>query len=316
MTRRSDGYDEQGKTENATEEFAAVANEDAFLDAIADGVDPSDGSDPLAALLLELKEDIDRPMPEPPQIDATAESAEDATVVPLRRKRFGRRRAGAKDERRQPSPWVAGLVGAAAATAVVTGSGAALYNATPGSALWGPATAVFGDRTAAVELASTLDELEAANDSGDRDAANALFEQARKLLASMEPRANQGRESREGEAPAPIVRTKVSTVTVTPTPPPAEPKVITETVQPNQPEEQSPQPQPSQAQPTSQPQPSGTKETPVRPNPLESPTASTSAPQHEGETSDAGQVTQEPVTSEATSNSAPGGGTLGDAQNY
>lgn len=323
MARRSnghsDGYDYgHGETDNVTEEFAAVANEDAFLDALAAGVDPSDGNDPLAAMLLELKEDVERPMPAPPRVEATrddtgdAEATEDATVVPLRRKLFGRRSAGER-RRTQPSPWVAGLVGAAAATAVVTGSGAALYNATPGSPLWGPATAVFGDRTAAVELASTLDELQAANDSGDRDAASALFDQARKLLASMEPRANQGREGRDAEAPEPIVRTKVSTVTVTP--PPPEPEVITETVQPSQPAEQSPQP--SQAQPPAQ-EPSASREAPVRPNPLESPSASTPAPEGESEaTSDAGHTPQETVVPGSSErNTAPGGGTLGEAQNY
>lgn len=324
MARCSDGHgygDDYGRNEadNVTEEFAAVANEDAFLDALAAGVDPSDGSDPLAAMLLELKADIDRPMPAPPRVEATrdatgdTEEAKDTTVVPLRRKLFGRRSAGERRGRTQPSPWVAGLVGAAAATAVVTGSGAALYNATPGSPLWGPATAVFGDRTAAVELASTLDELQAANDSGDRDAASALFDQARKLLASMEPRANQGREGRDAEAPEPIVRTKVSTVTVTP--PPPEPEVITETVQPSQPAEQSPQP--SQAQPPAQ-EPSASREAPVRPNPLESPSASTPAPEGESEaTSDAGHTPQETVVPGSSErNTAPGGGTLGEAQNY
>ncbi|OFP36212.1 hypothetical protein [Corynebacterium sp. HMSC071B10] len=323
MTRRSDGHgygDDygHGEADNVTEEFAAVANEDAFLDALAAGVDPSDGNDPLAAMLLELKADIDRPMPAPPRVEAAREAAgdteeaEDTTVVPLRRKLFGRRSAGARRGRTQPSPWVAGLVGAAAATAVVTGSGAALYNATPGSPLWGPATAVFGDRTAAVELASTLDELQAANDSGDRDAASALFDQARKLLASMEPRANQSREGRDAEAPEPIVRTKVSTVTVTP--PPPEPQVVTETVQPSQPAEQSPQP--SQAQPPAQ-QPSESREAPVRPNPLESPSAPTSA-QESGaeETGNEGHTPQETVVPGSTEHTAPGGGTLGEAQNY
>ena len=51
MTRRSDGHgygDDygHGEADNVTEEFAAVANEDAFLDALAAGVDPSDGNDP------------------------------------------------------------------------------------------------------------------------------------------------------------------------------------------------------------------------------------------------------------------------------
>ena len=279
MTRRDD---------EATEEFAAVADVDAWLDAIAAGEDPSSGEDELAALFLDLKGEVDRPASEPLLIDATstpsdnpdapdAPDASDETgtagsVIPFRSASRKSRRS-----RRGVSPWVSGLVGAAAATAVVTGSGAALYNATPGSPLWGPATAVFGDRTAAVELAATLDELEAANDSGDKDAASALFEQARALLASMEPRAKQGRDGEEGQAPITTMRTKVSTVTVTPPPaePPApapEPQTVTETVVPSA----NPQPtleQPSSsaavrpsAQPSSQP-------SAVRPNPLPRPSA-------------------------------------------
>ena len=270
MTRRDD---------EATEEFAAVADVDAWLDAIAAGEDPSSGEDELAALFLDLKGEVDRPASEPLLIDATStpsdasdETGTAGSVIPFRSASRKSRRS-----RRGVSPWVSGLVGAAAATAVVTGSGAALYNATPGSPLWGPATAVFGDRTAAVELAATLDELEAANDSGDKDAASALFEQARALLASMEPRAKQGRDGEEGQAPITTMRTKVSTVTVTPPPaePPApapEPQTVTETVVPSA----NPQPtleQPSSsaavrpsAQPSSQP-------SAVRPNPLPRPSA-------------------------------------------
>lgn len=279
MTRRND---------EATEEFAAVADVDAWLDAIAAGEDPSGGEDELAALFLDLKGEVDRPASEPLLIDATstpsdnpdASDAPDASdetgtagsVIPFRSASRKPRRS-----RRGVSPWVSGLVGAAAATAVVTGSGAALYNATPGSPLWGPATAVFGDRTAAVELAATLDELEAANDSGDKDAASALFEQARALLASMEPRANQGRDGEEGRVPITTMRTKVSTVTVTPSPaePPApapEPQTVTETVVPSanaQPTLEQPASsaadRPS-AQPSSQP-------SAVRPNPLPQPSA-------------------------------------------
>lgn len=345
MARRSE--------EHATETFASVANEDAFLDALAAGTDPSGGKDPLATMLLELKADVDRPMPEPMLIDgaqtptsATASTDEDSAgdnVVPLRRGIFGRRAgSGARRERKGPSPWVSGLIGAAAATAVVTGSGAALYNATPGSPLWGPATAVFGDRTAAVELAATLDKLEAANDSGDRDAAAALFEQARKLLESMEPRVNHGREGRSAETPTTTMRTKVSTVTVAPSKQPAtsqdaRPVIVTETVQPGQASE------PAQSAPQTQPsaQPSGQQGTPVRPNPLESPTASVPATQGGGDTSggadqqpqpapeapsaqhvpDDGGAVMRPAPEEAGPAAAPAataqhGGSLGEAQNY
>ena len=328
MTRRDD---------EVTEEFAAVADVDAWLDAIAAGEDPSGGEDELAALFLDLKGEVDRPASEPLLIDATstpsdnpdASDASDETgtagsVIPFRSASRKPRRS-----RRGVSPWVSGLVGAAAATAVVTGSGAALYNATPGSPLWGPATAVFGDRTAAVELAATLDELEAANDSGDKDAASALFEQARALLASMEPRANQGRDGEEGRAPITTMRTKVSTVTVTPPPaePPAsapEPQTVTETVVP------SASPQPTLEQPASRAavrpsaQPSS-QSSAVRPNPLPQPSAaapSQGAESGNEESAADGAVAPSQVDQGAAGESEGAGSVadhsdaLGQAQNY
>ena len=47
------------------EEFA---RSDAFFDALMLGDDPSAGTDPLAAALLDLKADVDRPMPPAPQL--------------------------------------------------------------------------------------------------------------------------------------------------------------------------------------------------------------------------------------------------------
>lgn len=328
MTRRDD---------EATEEFAAVADVDAWLDALAAGEDPSGGEDELAALFLDLKGEVDRPASEPLLIDATSTPSDDpdapdasdetgtaGSVIPFRSASRKPRRS-----RRGVSPWVSGLVGAAAATAVVTGSGAALYNATPGSPLWGPATAVFGDRTAAVELAATLDELEAANDSGDKDAASALFEQARALLASMEPRANQGRDGEEGRAPITTMRTKVSTVTVTPPPaespaPAPEPQTVTETVVP------SANPQPTLEQPPSRAavrpsaQPSS-QSSAVRPNPLPQPSAA--APSQGTESGNEENATDGAAAPSQVDQSAAGesegagsvtdhSDALGQAQNY
>ena len=319
MTRRDD---------EATEEFAAVADVDAWLDAIAAGEDPSGGEDELAALFLDLKGEVDRPASEPLLIDATSTPSDETgaagSVIPFHSASRKPRRS-----RRGVSPWVSGLVGAAAATAVVTGSGAALYNATPGSPLWGPATAVFGDRTAAVELAATLDELEAANDSGDKDAASALFEQARALLASMEPRANQDRDGEKSQAPITTMRTKVSTVTVTPPPaePPApapEPQTVTETVVPSanpQPALEQP-PSSAAARPSAQP---SSQSSAVRPNPLPQPSAA--APSQGTESGNEENATDGAAAPSQVDQSAAGesegagavedhSDALGQAQNY
>ena len=158
--------------------------DDAFLDALSSGVDPSDGSDPLAAALLGLKQDVDRPMPAAPTVIPVAPVASLDDV---------------RARRRTANPWVAGVVGAAAASVAIVGTGAAVYS-----------TQSSANETTMVELATTLDELEAANQSGDMEAARSLLEQARGLMAGIKMR-----EARNGEdvvQPAPRTVTETTTV--------------------------------------------------------------------------------------------------------
>lgn len=216
MTRRA----EMPHGEDATTQFAPVAQDDAFLDALARGQDPSSGKDPLARLLLDLKADIERPMPGAPLVAfpqhetaSAAPTQEPSRVVSLDVER---------SRRRGVNPWVSGLIGAAAATVVVAGSGAVLYNATPSSPLWGVASSVFGDRTAAVELASTLEQLEVASQEGDADYFAALLHQARELVDSMKPVASSSGDGAPATAVENVV-TRTVTVTVTATPSPNAP---------------------------------------------------------------------------------------------
>lgn len=211
------------------------ARDDALIDELARGVDPSGGTDPLAAALLALKDDVDRPMPAPPAV-----VQEPATVASLDQARARRRPTS--------NPWVAGLIGAAAASTVILGTGAAVLSAENSS-----------NETTMVELATTLDELEAANESGDEAAARELLEQARGLLANIKIR-----ESRHGGGHAtPAPRTVTATTTVSEVP-----EVTTRPhEQPSSPAPASPAPgatvsqQPSAQQPT--PQPSAAQSSPV-----------------------------------------------------
>lgn len=102
---------------------------------------------------------------------------------------------------------------------VVAGTGSALYNATPGSPLWGPATAVFGDRAAVVELAGTLEELEAASASGDDNATRGLLEQAQMLLGIIA--GNDGQD--KGATPSTTVTERTTAQPPTPSGDPAPP---------------------------------------------------------------------------------------------
>ncbi|WKD56928.1 hypothetical protein CAPI_01770 [Corynebacterium capitovis DSM 44611] len=231
MKRRSGGH-------NVSEHLRPLVDDDKFLTAISRGTDPTDGADPLAGLLLGLRDDVEKPMPDAPSF-------------------------GEGDDRRGVNPWLAGVIGAAAASVAVVGTGAALYTATPGSPLWGPASAVFGDRAAAVELASTLDQLEVASDSGDTAAARGLLSQAKVLVDGIHPGGSSTKapKSAPGTTVHGATETETGTATVTvslaPSPssaPPAEPSAATATVtvthtvtaQPETGEPQPTQPGPSE----------------------------------------------------------------------
>lgn len=211
-----------------------VAASDAFLDALSRGQDPSAGTDPLAGVLLALKDDVERPMPETPSVTTAPD------VAP----------------RRRMSPWVSGLIGAAAASAAIVGGGALFYN--PGAAP--------GDETTMVELATTLDELEVASENGDQEAAKGLLEQARHLVAEMK------REQRSGGStgvPASSAAARTVTVTTTassvpqaPSPAPANP---------------APEQSPSADAPATKPAPEQTSRTPVSESKSSSATSSPSA---------------------------------------
>lgn len=182
MTSRNGSY------EPGMEEFA---ESDAFIDALSLGDDPSGGTDPLAAALLELKADIDRPMPEAPQLDALDPAPEAGRSVTSLDSARARRK-------RQVSPWLAGLIGAAAATVVCVGTGSVLFDRGA------------QEDTTMVELATTLDELEVASKSGDEEATRQLLEQARGLVATMKER--EQRPGKGGQA-ATVTKTVTDTTT-------------------------------------------------------------------------------------------------------
>ncbi|PRQ11563.1 hypothetical protein C1Y63_05110 [Corynebacterium sp. 13CS0277] len=239
-----------------------IAADDAFLDALAAGTDPSGGMDPLAGLLLELKHSIDSaPMPPAPvlvddagmdaapttvfppvgtasaglgdsaaadpRLAAGAEAAPSASAAPTPTATASAGGAQVIDlaarRRRRGSNFMSGLVGAAAATLLIAGSGVAIHNATPGSPLWGANTAIFGDHAAVVELATTLDEAGSRTDSGDIEGALALLDKAKALANDL---SNQKPTPKPAEQPRVTVtqrETATDTVTVTATPSPQPP---------------------------------------------------------------------------------------------
>lgn len=193
-----------------------VAASDAFLDSLSRGQDPSSGSDPLAGVLLALKDDVERPMPEAPNV------ASQTDITP----------------RRRMNPWVSGLIGAAAASVAIVGAGTVLYNPAP----------TPGDDTTMVELATTLDELEVARETGDEEAAKGLLEQARHLVAEMNREQKNGGSTGASRTSAPA---RTVTVTTTASSVPEAPSQAPANPAPEQsPTPAAPAPKPAQEQTT------------------------------------------------------------------
>lgn len=181
MQDRNFGRDETSRDEDLMET-------EAFIAELSRGEDPSGGTDPLAGLLLALRDDVERPAPAAPSVSQQDRGAEVVSLDQARAKRY------------RTNPWVAGLVGAAAASVAIVGAGSMLYTPEPSG-------------TTMVELASTLDDLEAANKSGDEEAARTLLDQARLLIDEMNH--NSGKISRRvGET---LTVTKTATTTKAPT---------------------------------------------------------------------------------------------------
>lgn len=275
MTRRD------GHQFDAASSPTAVEHDNAFLDALARGEDPSNGSDPLAGALLAFRADAHG--------DAEVHSRESARVGDDRGDAQVHSLGSAREHRRRRgmNPWVSGLVGAAAASALFIGTGAALFNATPGSPLWGPSTAVFGDRAAAVELASTLEEIEVARQEGDTENLSSLLEQARSLVEMMTPAPSLREERARDRAEERPTLERTVTVTVTATPGPSSSE------QPPQPEPATPVPAPDSgfpAQPANPvpPQQGGQPAAPVQP-------ANPAPPQQGGQQPAPAPVQSEPL---------------------
>ncbi|MFD5869451.1 hypothetical protein ACFWGD_12710 [Corynebacterium sp. NPDC060344] len=136
----------------------------------------------------------------------------------------------------KPSRFGSALIGAAASLALVAGGLSAIHSAAPGSALWPARVSMFGDRSVEMELASTLEEADAAGRAGDADRAAELLERAERLLAEVEDADRPALESQMREtvervrtvtrAPETVTNERTTTKRETQT---LEPGVVTQT---------------------------------------------------------------------------------------
>lgn len=183
----------------------ASAADDALLAALGQGVDPSQGADPLAQLLLDARAEARAEIPACPDVLSLLAPGEFEELFPAASRGAAPTEVfapvaaapvptaptpeepvstqvidlAAHRRRRGVSPLAAGLVGAAAATLAIAGGGAAIYNSSPGDALWGASTVLFGDHASVVELAATLEEAGDRNSQGDIAGALELLDKAK-----------------------------------------------------------------------------------------------------------------------------------------
>lgn len=212
------------ETQDIAAQLQPLVDDDAFLTELSLGNDPSAGDDPLAALFLELRDEVEAPMPPAPVVEGADQEPEVISLAAARR-------------RRRVSPWASGLIGAAAATVLLAGSGAVIYNAGPGSPLHGLNESVFGKSqdAAEVELASSLEEMQDKVAQGDIEGARAVLSDTRKKLKDPSPEVVAKLEAAEKRLEQ--QRSQKITVTVTVTPPAsdapsstAEPGTVTQTL--------------------------------------------------------------------------------------
>lgn len=253
MTRR---HDEGTYPDSGHGEFEAIQSTDAFLDALARGEDPSSGEDPLASALLGMRAEVNAQMPPAPTL---AELGLVEGVASISRERAKRRtflpsRATRSREAKKPHPFVHGMIGAAAATLVIAGGGAALYNSTPDSSLYPISEHFFSDRKAIVELAGTLGELDDRATEGDIAGTRALVEQMRAVIKDAQRLGNSNPATTTRTIPPAPPSTEVLTETTTVTEPTTEVQVATETVTVTVVPPTSPSPSPSTTPTTTPPE--------------------------------------------------------------
>lgn len=197
-------------TNDLADRLQPLVDGDHFLTDLSAGKDPSDGSDELAALLMDLRDEVHQPLPPVPVV-APLEGAEStegtgnaagASVASLADRRKAKR----------PRPFVHGLIGAAAATLVIAGAGAVVYNTQGFGAQHDPQS---------VELAGKLDEIESRAVSGDSEGAQSLLAEARKMLNLAEEKEADA-EVKQDKARSSRVARPRPTETVTETAPPAQ----------------------------------------------------------------------------------------------
>lgn len=214
---------------------------DHFLSSLAQGKDVSEGRDPLAKLLLELKAEVDAPLSPAPDVRETvAEQGQGTHLCRSSRAQHhvpprgvgGSLRRRHHAHRQHPRPWAMSLIGASvgalAASALIVAGGTAVYNADPGGPLWGARTAIFGKPEASlVQLASAFEQVDDLRNKGDVEGARHVINETRELIKYLDARDQQVAQRQLDDAQrsidAPITKTSVSATTVTET------MVVTET---------------------------------------------------------------------------------------
>lgn len=179
------------RNDDVTRQLQPLVDDDAFIDELARGVDPSNGKDELAGLLLELREEVYADIPPTPIVEGAAE--QEAGVIPMSAGRPSR-------------PWLHGLIGAAAATVLLAGAGAVYVNSVQTT-----------QEPTVVDLASKLDEIDDRAAEGDVQGARELVAEARDLLRELEAAGDENSTAPSTQTDSAVPRSVTATATATAT---------------------------------------------------------------------------------------------------
>lgn len=188
---------------------------------------PADDAEPVGAATVNGVDEVDGPVSatgvngaagsagESDNADSDTAGGESVAGAPVGRPLVGKRHRGpvTPGPRRwwYPSRTSSALIGAAASFLVVVGGLGAVHSAGPESALWPVKQSLFGTGTAEVELASMLEEADAASAAGDVERAQQLLERAQQLLDQVEAIDREALQQRMRES-----EQRVRTITETP----------------------------------------------------------------------------------------------------
>ncbi|MDN8624461.1 MULTISPECIES: hypothetical protein [Corynebacterium] len=246
------------------------------------------------------------------------EAAGDDAVAKRSRSGRPRHRSWRHGDNHNPVPrWMYALGGAAASCVLLAGGGAVIHASTPGSPLWGLNQRFFGDHAAAVELASTLDQVREKQEAGDVQGAAVLLEKAREVAHKAKD--SGAKNSKKDESTTTVTVTDQSVVKG----PDGKPTTVEKTMNNGEPKKAEPRKNPTTTNDRDAKEPKTTTETStvtvtvtttVTPAPVPGSNGSTSGSSSSGSGSSSRGSSSDGTSDDVTESPSSGGASTSDEE--